>query len=97
MKITSYALIAVLLGATTARAVKTDRWELTSSQDFMHGKLQQLIVTSSGELRLGYGSTKLGEFAKEVWCSTVDRDGTIYFGTRLARRRSTRSARTAGP
>src|SRR5271169_1095380 len=81
MKITSYALIAVLLGATTARAVKTDRWELNSPQDFMHGKLQQLIVTSSGELRLGYGTTKLGEFAKEIWCSAVDRDGTIYFGT----------------
>ena len=96
MKITSYTLIAVLLSAATAQAVKTDHWELTSPQDFMHGKLQQLIVTSGGELRLGYGSTKLGEFAKEIWCSTVDRDGTIYFGTGSPPK-CTRLARTAGP
>ncbi|HUI06478.1 MAG TPA: hypothetical protein VL486_05680 [Verrucomicrobiae bacterium] len=62
-------------------AVKTERWESNTPQDFMRGKLQRLIVTSDGELHLGYGSTKLGEFAKEVWCSAVGRDGTIYFGT----------------
>ena len=47
----------------------------------MRGKLQRLIVTSDGELRLGYGNTKLGEFAKEIWCSTTGHDGTIYFAT----------------
>src|SRR5271154_4974854 len=81
MKILFSALLATFLSVATAGAVKTDHWELNSPQDFMHGKLQQLIVTSGGELRLGYGSTKLGEFAKEIWCSAVDRDGTIYFGT----------------
>src|SRR5271170_1564360 len=81
MKILFFAVITILLGAATVEAVKTERWKLKSPQDFMRGKLQQLIVTSSGELRLGYGSTKLGEFAKEIWCSAVDRDGTIYFGT----------------
>src|SRR5271169_916976 len=81
MKILCYALTAILLSAVTVQAVKTEHWELKSPQDFMRGKLQQLIVTSSGELRLGYGSTKLGEFAKEIWCSAVDRDGVIYFGT----------------
>ena len=81
MKILPSALLAILLSAATVQAVKTDRWELKLPQDFMRGKLQQLIVTSSGELRLGYGSTKLGEFAKEIWCSAVDRDGAIYFGT----------------
>ena len=62
-------------------AVKTERWELNSAQDFIKGKLQRLVVTSDGQLRLGYGSTKVGEFAKEIWCSTVGPDGTIYFGT----------------
>jgi hypothetical protein len=81
MKLLFYTLMAIVLGSATVQAVKTDRWELKSPQDFMRGKLQQLIVTSSGELRLGYGSTKFGEFAKEIWCSAVDRDGTIYFGT----------------
>jgi len=81
MKILPTALMAIFLSAVTVQAVKTERWELKSAQDFMRGRLQQLIVTSSGELRLGYGTTKLGEFAKEIWCSAVDRDGAVYFGT----------------
>jgi hypothetical protein len=75
------ALLCLLFAVGTAYAVKTDHWELRSAQGFMSGKLQRLIVTSDGELRLGYGSTKLGEFAKEIWCSAVGHDGTIYFGT----------------
>src|SRR5580704_971260 len=81
MKILPSILAVILLSAVTVQAVKTEHWELKSPQDFMRGKLQQLVVTSSGELRPGYGTTKLGEFAKEIWCSAVDRDGTIYFGT----------------
>src|SRR5580700_6655669 len=81
MRILTLVLLSSVLLYTSSFAVKTERWELKSSTDFMSGKLEQLIVTSDGELRLGYGSTKLGEFAKEIWCSVVDRDGTIYFGT----------------
>jgi hypothetical protein len=77
--------IAILLSIccllSPAFAVKTERWEISSPGAFMHGKLQRLIVTSDGDLRLGYDTTKLGEFAKEIWCSTVGPDGTIYFGT----------------
>jgi outer membrane protein assembly factor BamB len=73
--------LSCLLLPPAAFAVKTERWEMKSPQDYMSGKLQRLIVTSQGELRLGYDSTKLGEFAKEIWCSVVGRDGTIYFGT----------------
>ncbi len=66
---------------STVLAVKTERWEVKTPTDFMRGKLQRLTVASEGELRLGYNATKLGEFAKEIWCSTVAPDGTIYFGT----------------
>jgi hypothetical protein len=66
---------------SSVHAVKTERWELSTPSAFMRGKLHRLIVTSDGELRLGYGHGKLGEFAKEIWCSTVAPDGTIYFGT----------------
>ncbi|HUK82979.1 MAG TPA: hypothetical protein VLZ12_10150 [Verrucomicrobiae bacterium] len=82
MKIARSTLLTLtLIVATTALAVKTERWEISSPQDFMRGKLNRLTVSSEGELHLGYGNTRLGEFAKEVWCSTVGRDGTIYFGT----------------
>lgn len=81
MRILGILFLACCLLHSSAFAVKTERWEMKSPQDYMSGKLQRLIVTSQGELRLGYESTKLGEFAKEIWCSAVGRDGTIYFGT----------------
>jgi hypothetical protein len=81
MRIPTLVLLSSVFVSASAFAVKTEQWELKSPQDFMTGKLQRLIVTSDGQLRLGYDATKLGEFAKEIWCSAVDRDGTIYFGT----------------
>ena len=80
MKTTTLLLLSFVL-CPLSFAVKTERWEINSTQDFLRGKLNRLAVSSDGDLRLGYGSTKLGEFAKEVWCSTVARDGTLYFGT----------------
>jgi|GEM_PF-2023241 len=74
-------LISVCCLLTSALAVKTERWEVNTPGEFMRGKLQRLIVSSDGELRLGYAATKLGEFAKEIWCATTAADGTIYFGT----------------
>ncbi len=81
MKTTTLFLLSSFLLPSFSFAVKTERWEINSAQDFLRGKLNRLTVSSEGELRLGYGSGKVGEFAKEVWCSTVARDGTIYFGT----------------
>ena len=81
MRNTFILLVTLLWSTVTAWAVKTERWEVSSPQDFMRGKLNRLAVSSDGELRLGYGATKLGDFAKEIWCSVVGRDGTIYFGT----------------
>jgi hypothetical protein len=81
MRKSTLVLLSSVLLATSSFAVKTERWELKTSPDFMSGKLERLIVTSDGELHLGYGNTKLGEFAKEIWCSVVGPDGTIYFGT----------------
>jgi hypothetical protein len=74
-------LVSAFFLLPSAFAVKTERWEIASPQDFLRGKLHRVIVSSDGELRLGYGGAKLGEFAKEVWCSAVAGDGTIYFGT----------------
>jgi hypothetical protein len=79
--LTSLTFLTFLTLLPPAYAVKTERWELKTPADFMRGKLSRLTLTSDGELRLGYGSNRLGEFAKEIWCSTVARDGTIYFGT----------------
>lgn len=76
-----FLLLASLLFPLSAFAVKTERWELKSAADFMRGKLQRLSISNEGQLGLGYGSARAGEFAKEIWCSTVARDGTIYFGT----------------
>ena len=73
--------ISLVLLTSSVFAVKTERWETKSPTDFMRGKLQRLTIASDGELRLGYNAGKLGEFGKEIWCSTVAPDGAIYFGT----------------
>ncbi|MEI6083754.1 MAG: hypothetical protein WCS70_05585 [Verrucomicrobiota bacterium] len=74
-------LIVGALFPLAAYAVKTERWEINTTQDFLRGKLHRLTLSSEGDLRLGCGATKAGEFAKEIWCSVVATDGTIYFGT----------------
>ncbi len=75
------SLLSALALQSSSFAVKTQRWELKSPEDYARGKLQNLSVTSDGELQLGYGSQRLGEFAKEIWSATTGPDGTIYFGT----------------
>jgi len=74
-------LTALMVLTRSAHAVKTERWEIHAPQEFMQGKLNRLTVSSEGELSLGYAATKLDDFAKEIWCSTVGRGGAIYFGT----------------
>jgi hypothetical protein len=74
-------LLALCALATPVFAVKTDRWELSTTADFLRGKLDRVTVTSDGELRLGHAATPAGELAKEVWCSVAAPDGTLYFGT----------------
>lgn len=64
-----------------AHAGKSQRWELETPAHFMTGRLDRLILTSDGTLRPGYGHDRIGEFAKEIWCSATGPDGRIYFGT----------------
>jgi len=74
-------LLATLLVPLSAFAVKTERWEFNTTDSFLRGKLQNLSLSSDGELLPGYASQRLGEFGKQIWSSVVGRDGTIYFGT----------------
>lgn len=80
-QLTCFAILLTIFSIPPALAVKTERWEINTPQEFMRGKLARLIVTSEGELRLGHASQHIGEFAKEIWCSTTGQDGTIYFAT----------------
>ncbi len=74
-------LLTAFLAPLTAFAVKTERWEFNTADAFLRGKLQNLSVSSDGELVPGYGRKSAGEFAKQIWCSTVGADGTIFIGT----------------
>lgn len=78
---TAMLIAAGCLAAPAAQAGKTQRWELNTPAHFMKGRLERLILTSDGELRPGYGHERVGEFAKEIWCSATGPDGRIYFGT----------------
>ncbi len=74
-------LVSAWLWCGPLAATKTQRWELGGINDFMRGRIDRLVVNSDGELRPGYGHVRLGEFAREIWCSMTAPDGTIYFGT----------------
>ena len=64
-----------------ALAAKTERWGIETAKDFSAGTRNRLSITQDGMLRMGYASTNLGDFAKEIWCSAVDEKGNIYFST----------------
>jgi hypothetical protein len=80
MQSTRMVLFLFLLAARVL-AVNTERWEVKTPADFMAGKLEQMTVTSDAGIQPGYPLTRLGDFAREIWCSTVTSNGVIWFGT----------------
>lgn len=79
--ICTIVVLSSLILHPSSFAVKTERWEFNTADAFLRGKLQNLSVSSEGELVPGYGLKKVGEFAKQIWCSAVGADGTIFIGT----------------
>ena len=75
------ALIFFLPLGGQALAANSGRWTLQSVKDFSQGQRERLRLNENGVLSSGYTSTNMGDVAKEIWCSAVDGEGSIYFGT----------------
>ncbi|MBI2930110.1 MAG: hypothetical protein HYY16_00540 [Planctomycetes bacterium] len=76
--------MAVLLaaGVSSSMGSRTTRWTISSPEDYQRGTLENVVVSSTGELSLGPALTRLDMAELTVWCSAVDaRSGAIMFGT----------------
>ena len=73
------ALLAVL--ATPALAVKARLWEHDEDKEFSAGKMEDVIFTADGRLRLGYAKSSLIQDAIDVVTAIAVHDGTIYVAT----------------
>ncbi len=82
----SRALLAMAAAAAIAslplRAAGPARWEVSSSEQWMAGRGEQVAVTRDGRLRLGPGVRVLHEDASPaLWTAVSAPDGTLYVGT----------------
>ncbi len=75
-------IAAALLLAMPAAAVSTDTFKASTFADFDKGKPAGTLVSSEGEVQVGYSATALtGVDWPMLWSFARDRAGTVYFGT----------------
>jgi hypothetical protein len=71
-----------LFASATAFAVTTEVWKNQSADDFRAGKLEQVVVSSEGEISLGRRMSRLPvEGERLVWSVVRDGKGNAYVGT----------------
>ncbi len=83
VRIFAVPILAAVL-ACQAAAVSSDIWTLKGPQEFASGKMENLSMTSKGQVRLNSEFKKIetGEAdSLALWSSAVDGRGVVYFGT----------------
>jgi len=66
---------------STAHAVSTRTFHLTSYKDFDEGEATGVLLSSLGEASSGFGATRVEVGESVVYSSAIAPDGTVYFGT----------------
>ena len=76
-------LVICLLRITPLSAVTTSIWEQNSQKDFEAGTLNDVSVTSEGDVLLARKIDQFAEIKEEiyVWCLAEDSKGNVYAGT----------------
>ncbi len=68
--------------AAVASALSTTLWRVDTAEQLEQGELEQVTVSSLGEVRLGRSATRLPlKDVALVWSLVEDGDGTVYLGT----------------
>ncbi len=75
------SLIAAGLLVPSLWAVSTSIWRVSTEQGFLAGELDNVVVTSTGEVGLGTRLSKIATEEIAIWSSLVAKDGSIYVGT----------------
>lgn len=79
--LTTVAATAIVI-SLPVRAAGPSRWEVTSSDQWMAGRGEQVAVTREGRLAVGPAVRVLHEDAAPMlWTATTAPDGTVYVGT----------------
>lgn len=74
--------VAAAVVSLPVRAAGPSRWEVTSSEQWMAGRGEQVSVTREGRLALGPEVRVLHEDAAPMlWTAATAPDGTVYVGT----------------
>jgi hypothetical protein len=71
-----------LIAAGLLTAASPTAWEMTTYQDFVKGRFENIALSRDGRLTLAPQLVTL--FSSDeaaVWCAAEDKDGTIYLGT----------------
>lgn len=77
----SFTLAALCLAAPPLAAVSTSLWRISNEQAFLAGELDNVVVSSAGEVTLGARLTKIATEEIAIWSTLVAKDGTIFVGT----------------
>src|SRR5262249_39714542 len=72
---------AVLLAASSAYAISTRSFRVTSYGDFDEGEAKGVLISSLGELRTGFSTKRLELPAAFVRCMVESPTGVVYIGT----------------
>ncbi len=87
MKRHIYSVLFLMIGfAPACLAVTSVITRHQSSDDFLKGEVEEVIIDSAGTLRLAYETTEVdcGELLEDVWSihtMHTDKDGVLYLGT----------------
>lgn len=73
------ALFVLLIGSSSAVVTKT--WKVQSYGDWDAGDAEDAVITSLGEVRPGWSTTRHKLEVDAVWSSTRAADGSILLGT----------------
>jgi len=73
--------LVAALGAAPLAAGGTSIWRVQSAASFAKGELENVVVSSEGDIVLGLQSARTTSDEIGIWSSCVARDGTPYFGT----------------
>ncbi len=72
--------LSLLISAQPIFAI--DEWKSDNFKDFIQGEVENVSITSHGELRLAPELTEVFNTEEPyVWCAVSDQQGNVYLGT----------------
>lgn len=76
------ALLVLVAPVATALAVGTTLWQLDTARQLEQGELENVVLSSLGEMKVGRSATRIAlDDVALVWSAVEAPDGAVYLGT----------------